>query len=360
MAAFVPGSRPFVEQSKNVTAPRRRVFRWPPDKAAIRTRAIRLEWVTVGALLSSALILFLVSGTSQSVRTAFVEDLISIVPAAAFLIAVHVERMPPTRRFPFGHFRAVSIAYLVGAVATLFLGIFLLIDNLLALLGPERPEIGDIVVFGTRVSEAWLMLGAILYSTIPAVILGRLKLPLARGIHDKVLVADASMQKADWMTGTAAVFGVGGILIGWWWVDAGAALVISGAVLHDGITHLRRSVMDLADERPTTIEGHLPDPIVDDVRKAVVALPYIGTAEVRFREDGRLVTGVLLVTHRTGTPLPPDFATEVRDAAEGVSWRVHDPDVMLIVRPEEKPAKRQTTPKAPRSRRRSGATRSSS
>ncbi|MCW5717657.1 MAG: cation transporter [Bauldia sp.] len=339
----------------------KRPFRWPPDKAAVRTRAIRLEWVTIGALLSSALALFLVSGASQAVRSAFIEDLISIAPAVAFLVAVRIERKPPSRRFPFGTFRAVSIAYLVGAVATLLLGVFLFVENVIALFAAERPVIGNVVVFGTAISEAWLMLAAILYSTIPAVILGRLKLPLARAIHDKVLVADASMQKADWMTGVAALLGVGGILIGWWWVDSGAAIVIAVAILHDGFTHVGRSIRDLADERPTTIEGHLPDPIVGKVRKAVLALEFVDTADVRFREDGRLVTGVIHITAPAGAGLPDDFARIVRDTAEHVDWRVHDPDVVLIASVPERPAgKLQTTVQAPRSRRRSATTRSSS
>ena len=39
------------------------------------------------------------------------------------------------------------------------------------------------------------MIPALVYSAIPAVIIGRLKLPLARELHDKVLYADAQMNK---------------------------------------------------------------------------------------------------------------------------------------------------------------------
>lgn len=350
VAAFEPGRVSKLEVG--VRATRTRAFRWPPEKAAVRARAVRLEWVTIGALLSSAIVLFLVAGTSQAMRTAFVEDLISIVPAAAFLVATHIEKRPPNARFPFGYFRSVSIAYLVAATATLFLGGFLLIDNLIVLFTGDHAELGTVQVFGATLSEAWPMLGAILFSTTPAVILGRLKLPLAHAIHDKVLIADATMQKADWMTGVAAMVGVGGILIGWAWVDAAAALAISLAVLHDGFTHMRRSVRDLADERPTTIEGHRPDQAVADVRKAVEALDFVAAADVRFREDGRLMTGAIVVTGRAGADMPADFAGLVRGAAEGANWRVHDPDVMLIAPGREaSPARRRTRPRAPRSRR---------
>lgn len=36
-------------------------------------------------------------------------------------------------------------------------------------------------------------------------------------MHDKVLHADAKMNKADWMTAAAALVGVLGIGLGWWW-----------------------------------------------------------------------------------------------------------------------------------------------
>jgi hypothetical protein len=39
--------------------------------------------------------------------------------------------------------------------------------------------------------------GALTYSIVPPVILGRMKLPLAKRLQDKVLHTDAMMQKAD-------------------------------------------------------------------------------------------------------------------------------------------------------------------
>ena len=51
-----------------------------------------------------------------------------------------------------------------------------------------------------------------------------------------MLYADAKMNKADWLTATAAMVGVVGIGVGLWWVDAVAAIAIShrqGAVVED-------------------------------------------------------------------------------------------------------------------------------
>ena len=63
-------------------------------------------------------------------------------------------------------------------------------------------------------------------------ILGRLKKPLAEGLYDKVLHADAEMNRADGLTGLAAIAGVIGIGMGLWWADSVAALVIALDVDH--------------------------------------------------------------------------------------------------------------------------------
>ena len=58
------------------------------------------------------------------------------------------------------------------------------------------------------------MLPALAYSALPSVLLGRAKIPLAEELHNKVLYADAKMNKADWLTAGAAMVGVVGIGFG--------------------------------------------------------------------------------------------------------------------------------------------------
>lgn len=93
----------------------------------------------------------------------------------------------------------------------------------------EHPSIGHFQLFDWQypIWAGWVMIAALLYSIIPPVILGRMKLPLARALHESTLYADASMNKADWITSAAAIVGVLGIGLGLWWADAVAAAVIS-------------------------------------------------------------------------------------------------------------------------------------
>lgn len=67
------------------------------------------------------------------------------------------------------------------------------------------------------------MIAVALASCVAPVILGRIKRRLAEQLHDKVLRADADMNRADWLTGLATAAGVVGIGMGWWWADAAAA-----------------------------------------------------------------------------------------------------------------------------------------
>ncbi len=83
------------------------------------------------------------------------------------------------------------------------------------------------------------MIGALLYGAIPPIFLGRMKQPLAETLHDKVLNADAAMNRADWLTAFAAIAGIIGIGIGIWWADAAAAIVIALDITRDGFKYVR-------------------------------------------------------------------------------------------------------------------------
>ncbi len=121
------------------------------------------------------------------------------------------------------------------------MGLVILGDSALRLVKAEHPSIGVIELFGHQIWLGWLMIGALLYTGIPVVFLRRKKLKLAAELHDKVLYADAEMNRADWMTAGAAILGIVGIGAGLWWADAVAAIFISlDIVATAGSTSARR------------------------------------------------------------------------------------------------------------------------
>ena len=301
----------------------RALYRLPPEKERTRDRARRLEWWTIGFMLSIILVLFMTMGNSQAMRTAWIEDILTLIPPLAFLVATRWARRPPDERYPYGYYRAVSIAFLVASAALLSFGVFLLYDSVRALLSGDHPTIGTFTLFGEPVWLGWVMIAALVYSAIPPVILGHMKLPLARDLHDKVLHADADMNKADWLTAVAAIAGILGIAFGYWWADAAAAAVISLDVVHDGWRNVSQVVRDLMDEVPTRVGSDEPDPLPQRVKRALEQKPWVREAEVRFREEGHVFTGEGFVVVEDETDLVRRMDEASREI-EGLDWRLYD------------------------------------
>ena len=79
-----------------------RSFELPPHKQRLHRKAVRLEWMTIAYLLSATFFLFLTIGSSQAGKAALVEDLLSLTPPLAFLIAARIRRRNPDERHPGG------------------------------------------------------------------------------------------------------------------------------------------------------------------------------------------------------------------------------------------------------------------
>jgi divalent metal cation (Fe/Co/Zn/Cd) transporter len=268
----------------------------PPASEALLRRAIRLEIATIAWLASIVVVMTLAMGGSQAMRTAWVEDVLSLVPPVLFLIAVRQERKPPDRRFPYGRLGWSTIAFLCASVALVAIGLFLLVTALIELLGGHRPSLGGVELFGGVVWSGWPMLAAVLYSAVPPFVLARRKLPIAHALGDKTLAADADMGKADWLTAVATAGGVGGIGFGLWWADSVAAAAISLDVMFDGVRNLRRAFHQVLDHGPVTIEGR---PIMIPLQ-SLRTLPWVRAVHGRFREVGRYIAGEVWIEAEAG------------------------------------------------------------
>lgn len=259
----------------------------PDTIAADVRRGERLEWWTLLWIGSVVVVMALVMGASQAMKSAVIEDVLSLIPAIVFLLAVHWERKRANARFPFGYRRANSLAFLVAATALLAVGAFLAYESVTTLVRQEHPTVGGITLFGHTIWLGWLMMAALVYSVIPPLILGRIKQPVAKRINDKVLHTDALMQKADWQTGLAAIAGITGIGLGWWWADAGAALFIALSIIKDVVGALRQAVAELLDGTPRALDSNK---LADDAEALIAVLKArFGDVEVRLRETGRYI-----------------------------------------------------------------------
>ena len=302
----------------------------PPEIEADLSKARRLAWWTIGWMISIIAVMGLVMGSSQAMKTAFIEDLLSVVPSISLLIALKLERKDANARFPWGYDRAHSLAFLVAAVALTALGGILLIESLITLAMREHITIPSVHLFGHQIWLGWLMVAALGYSIVPPLILGRMKLPVARRTHDMVLHTDAQMQKADWMTGLAAIAGIIGVGLGFWWADAAAAALISLSVLNDGIRALRSSSAELVDSVPRELGS---SKMAADAKSLCEELKrrWPG-ADVRLRESGRYIQAQV---HGIASPSEIDLA-EIWPGEPGRAWRFSELS-FLPPEPEARP-----------------------
>lgn len=304
-------------------------YNLPADKEEKLRRAVRLEWWTIGSMIVVIALIGFVTGSSQAMKTAWVEDMLSLVPPVSFLVAHRFQHKPPDDRFPYGYRRAIQIAFLCAALALTAFGGYLLVESALALIHQEHPTIGMIELFGQELWLGWLMIAALAVTAVPPVILGGLKLPLARELHAKVLHADADMNRADWMTALAGIFGIFGIGFGFWWADATAAGIISLDIVRDGLRNLKASVTDLMDEVPRTVETGEIEDLPERLRIEIDRLDWVRAVDVRLREEGNVFTGEIYVVPVDETNLIARIEQATKLAAD-FEWRIYDVTVTPV------------------------------
>ncbi|PYG00939.1 cation diffusion facilitator family transporter [Georgenia satyanarayanai] len=306
----------------------------PEEQEAHLRRAVRLAWLTIAFLVTAVTAVYLAMGSSQAMKAAWAEDLLSFIPPIAFLLAVHRTRKPPTSEHPYGYHRAVGIGHLVAATALLAMGAFLVFDSASSLVKAEHPPVGLIEIGGHVVWSGWLMIAVLAYTAVPPVLLGRAKMPLAKSLHDRVLYADADMNKADWMTAVGAIIGIVGIGLGLWWADAAAALFISGSILHDGVSNMRVAISALMDARAETYDGHDPHPLIGQIDERLREVPWVATARSRVRDQGHVFHVESFVVPVPGhTPTLAEL-TQARRAVVALDWKIED---MVLVPVEQLP-----------------------
>lgn len=295
----------------------------PPEQQEAVRKAIFWEWFTIGYTTVTIVVIAFVVGGSQAMKTAWIEDMLSLIPQISFLVALLFIRHPPTRRFPYGLHRVMGVGHLVAGVALLAIGGNLAVESALGLIRAEHPAIGTVQVFGQTVWLGWFMVGVMAVIVVGPFIYGRAKAKLAPKLHNKVLFADADMAKADWTTTVASIVGVLGIGIGWWWLDGVAALFISLGIVWDGIKNARAAVLDLIDQRARTEDDAQPQPLIGRITQHLDALPWVAESAVRMRDMGQVFhVEAFVVPRRRKVPLA-DLEAARRELAQ-LDWKMQD------------------------------------
>jgi cation diffusion facilitator family transporter len=295
----------------------------PPELEAPLARAKKLEWLTASYILSVIVVMYLALGQSQAMKTAWADDMLGLVAPVSFLLTTRFVRRDANREFPYGYHRAATIGYLTGSAALLIIGILLFFDGAKALASGERPSIGLAVVFGHPIWAGYLMIVALIWSTVPSYFLGKAKLPIAEQLHDKVLYADADTNRADWQMGTATILSIVAIGLGWWWADAAVSLVLSSSIILDGYKNLKQAVFDLMNQTPKTVSRQDDDPIVEKVEGLLCGLDWVQEVKIRMREEGHILYGEAFIIARNTDNILAKLQ-QATTYTHQLDWRIKD------------------------------------
>jgi cobalt-zinc-cadmium efflux system protein len=288
----------------------------PREIRADMAAARRLEWWNIGWTLTYVAALGLAMGSSQAMRTAWIEDMLGLIPPIVFLISERYERRAANARFHYGYDRVNGLGFLIAAVALTAAGLLLLKEAIGHLLAQEHVTVGTTRMFGHDVWLGWFMLAAQAYACIPPFIIGRKELPLAKRLRDKLIHTDALMNRANWQTGLAGFLGVALLGFGLWWADAVAAALISVGIIWDGWRALKVAIAELNDGVPREFDGGHRASDADAIEKAL--RKRFPGSKVLLRETGRYIRAEVL-----GAVPPKGFALDDLEI-EGLDarWRL--------------------------------------
>jgi len=195
----------------------------PTLRPASVSRALRLEYLTVAWNVAEGVIAILAALAAGSVAIlGFGID--SFIECASALVMIWRLRAERGQRLSEAQLNTVEHRARRLVAASLFLlGGYVAFDAVQTLLSGERPAFSPV---GSAL---------IVVSIFLMIWLARAKRRLARELHSEAMEADAFQSTACWWLSLAALAGVGlNGLLGWWWADPAAALVISALLANEG------------------------------------------------------------------------------------------------------------------------------
>ncbi len=300
-----------------------KTIEYPHHLALLYKKAIRYEWLSFFYMISASIFSFLLMSGSQTMKTVWLEDFLGILPPLSFLISSRVVKWRPNKNFAYGFHKVVGIAFLTSSLALFILGAYLLIDGLHVLIKQEHPNIPNIHLFNHTIWLGYLMIVALLWSSIPSTFLGHIKISLAHPLYDKILYTDSKMNKASWMSGFSSIVGIIGIGFGFWWADATVAIIISLSILKDGYLNLKQSILDLINEIPKNLDETKTDPLIAEVKQLIKEEQWIKSFKLRFRDEGHVFFGEIFVETKE-KDIAVEKLMDLRKKIENYHWRLLD------------------------------------
>jgi len=197
----------------------------PRTREELHRRGLRLEWATNGwnAMEVVVTISLGVQAGSLALSAFGLDSIIEIFASMVVIRNLHDDRRDPGDRRVHHSLRLIAVAFWL-------LGAFLAVISLRGLIQGDRPENSPLGIAYLSVT-ACAMFG-----------LARLKHVTGDALGSEPLQAEAGMTFLDGCLSTSILTAlVLNAWLGWWWTDAGAALLVAGFAVNEGVNRWRES-----------------------------------------------------------------------------------------------------------------------
>jgi divalent metal cation (Fe/Co/Zn/Cd) transporter len=196
-----------------------------PSAERLRHRGIRLEWLTIAwnSLEVVVTVGLGVQARSLALVAFGLDSIIEIFASAVVVGNLRDERRDPGDRRVHRALRRIAVAFWLLAA-------FLLVVSVQSLAVGRRPG-------SSALGIAYMALAAVAMFALAAA-----KRLTASRSGSETLAAEATMTLLDGCLATGVLVALAvNTLFGWWWADAGAALVVAGFAVREGVDQWRSS-----------------------------------------------------------------------------------------------------------------------
>jgi cation diffusion facilitator family transporter len=197
------------------------------SRAQLLGRGLRLEYLTVGWNVFEGLVAIVAGLSSGSIALVGfgLDSLVETISGLILVWRLRVERdgagEERVERVERRAERLVGVTFLVLAAYVAF-------EAARSLLASEAPDASPVGIVLTAVS-----LGLMLW-------LARAKRQVGEALGSRALIADSEQTRACWILSAVTLAGLAAnALLGWWWADPAAALVIVIFLVREGLEALR-------------------------------------------------------------------------------------------------------------------------
>ena len=190
-------------------------------------------------------------------------------------LGLRLAARPPTKRFPFGLYRAETLASLVVSVVIFVAGIELLLESASGLTQREGPRHHSLAVLGIALGSAFLSLVIFLWEK-----------RVGSRLHSQSLLANADESRADIMTSLTVFLGTGATYLGLAHIELIVTAVLSLLIIWLGLKHGRLALYALLD---ASLDAELERQAVSIARRVPGVLKV---RQLRLRRAGPFFFGM--------------------------------------------------------------------